>query len=243
MFCLKWLLSAVMILCISSASLIAQQPAFLVVETFRTTDCPPCDAVETELTQIRQQNDVKNLPTYVLVFHADPTESGNGFTKPEFTNRLNAYAQMLQAQQVVYPLIVANGEHNIPAEMDNKLLEKARRDASKLAPAASITLEARKTGFQDIIVQYNITPDLRGNLLQVALVQKQGKSPDEAGESNYIQIVRDFKSLRFRGEVTTGNVSVKIPNGVEAANLQIIAFSQNQISGQIVAAAVTDIDG
>ena len=219
----------------------AQQPGFAVIELFTTENCPICDQVEAALSQMKKGTAQQYPDALFVVYHTSSSESPGPYVKADYANRQNAYCQAFQKAEISHPQIIVNGTTNLGADLQTRRIEQAIQSSTRSAPGAHIELKARKTGFQDVTIRYEVTPELRGNLLQILLVQKEGDAL--GGPQPHVQIVRDFKSVRFRGEVTVGNETCRIPGGVDNSNLEIIAFSQNPISGQIVAVASCPIDG
>ena len=111
------------------------------------------------------------------------------------------------------------------------------------AGEARITAEARVRG-RAIEVAYQTAGLVPGQVVQVALVQREAASSVARGENRgrqlrHVQVVRAFETRRD----AAGTVRLDLPRGLDAANARVVAFVQQGETGPVAAVATADVAG
>jgi hypothetical protein len=114
-------------------------------------------------------------------------------------------------------------------------------DASlKSIPQAELTLKDLVTKKGGISFAYTARYNAPNMFLQLALIQKKAETKVVKGENkgrtlSHIQIVRDFQTIDLKGK-TDGVIQLPLSSGGQPANFEVIAFLQNNQTGEIITA-------
>ena len=210
---------------------------FAVVELFTSEGCSSCPPADKLLAKIQEESAGK--PVYILAFHVDYWNHQGWrdvFSQKEFTKRQYQYASWLNLETVYTPQVVVNGRHELIGSQEETLRRALNLELRSAAPAqlnADAQISAGKLN-----LAYQTANAGRATVLQVALVQKVAHTMVKRGENAgrllpHVQIVRSIQSFPAAG---SGNVAVKLPDGFNPTDWEVITFLQNTQTGAIIAA-------
>jgi hypothetical protein len=224
----------------SVLSLTGPAKGFAVVELFTSEGCSSCPPADQLVARIQQEE--KDLPVYILAFHVDYWDRlgwKDAFSDARYTQRQNQYASWLNLQSVYTPQIVVNGRKEFVGSQENTLRD-AIHSGLEQTPAAQLTLSDIRLDQGKVDWHYAIQNAAANSSLIVALVQRSAATDVKAGENSgrtlsHVQIVRNLSSTAI-GTGANGTGSLALPPGLASGDAELIAFVQNDGSGQIVAA-------
>ncbi|UYQ91725.1 DUF1223 domain-containing protein [Chitinophaga horti] len=208
--------------------------SFAVIELFTSEGCSSCPPADHLIAQLREADTARQL--YILAFHVDYWDHQgwkDRFSQAAWSQRQQAYATWLNRRQIYTPQLIVNGTS-----------EHIGSDANAVTTALSAALAA--SGDRQLRISaaidgkfIDISHTNTRNNLQLALVQKDGRSNVRRGENAgselvHVQIVRELITVRA-GE--TGNVRMRSPQDFDAKTWELIGFVQDAESGRITDAA------
>ena len=216
---------------------------FAVVELFTSegcSSCPPADEVMIKLSREFPDH------VYFLGYHVDYWDYigwKDEFAGTEYTKRQNRYAEVFSLTSIYTPQVIVNGEKELVGSRENQLRTAIQEDL-KGQVSSVIELNAKKTNEESITVSYKITGS-ENIILNIALVQLKASSNVKRGENkghqlNHINVVRELKTIAITKNVNDP-VGLKIPPGLPAKDLKVIAFIQNDKNMKITGATETAI--
>lgn len=242
-FCLSALIASVALLtsfCTNHKSAVTMHPnqtindsGFAVVELFTSEGCSSCPSADKAVEELAKQYPGN---VYVLSFHVDYWNRlgwKDEFSKAEYTQRQSNYASQFNLQSIYTPQVVINGKHEFVGSDKAKLQSFTTNELKK--PSSNkidLTAEAKANGV--INVEYNFSTNTKAQL-HIALVQNEATTDVKRGENggrklHHINIVREMKTVSS----SKGNVELKIPDDLTAADVKIIAYLQER-NGAITA--------
>jgi len=212
---------------------------FAIVELFTSEGCSSCPPADEAVKQI-----VKEYPenVYILGFHVDYWNYigwTDVFSNPVYSERQREYANHFGLSSIYTPQVVVNGENEFVGSKE-ALLRTTVQEKLKEKPISGIVLSAKNSTAGNIIVSFKINTDEK-NLLHIALVQLEATTAVKRGENggrklNHINVVREFKTIAFKNNFEA-TAKFKIPGGLVAKDLKLIAFLQNEADLKISGAA------
>jgi hypothetical protein len=211
-----------------------------VVELFTSEGCSSCPSADALMPKLKEQYGDALI---VLSFHVDYWDRlgwKDVFSKPEWTRRQNEYTAALNTDNIYTPQAVVDGKNHITGSNRSVLEELIEKGLGAQQPTV-IMLSAKKEG-SNITVAYD-APLQRDETLNIALVQHHATTNVRRGENGgrvlqHYNVVRDFKSL----EAGNDSLSFKLPDGLTAANVSVIAFVQHKGDMHISAAKEVSIE-
>ncbi len=214
---------------------------FAVVELFTSDGCSSCPAAETALSQL---NDEHQQNVYVMEFHVDYWNYigwKDVFSSSEYTKRQQQYANVLGLSTTYTPQAIVNGKNELVGS-DKSKLHSLVKAARQNAPENVIGLTA-KAKADNITISYTVA-NTRGQLLNIALVQKTAETDVRKGENSgrklkHINIVRELKVMDAREK---GEVRLALPKGRAASDFIVIAYTQSKDAWKITGATEKIID-
>jgi len=212
---------------------------FAVVELFTSEGCSSCPPADAVIAKLEKENTDK--PIYILAFHVDYWNRlgwKDVFSSAEYSQRQQQYSKWL-GSDVYTPQAVVNGRTELIGSEEGKLRTIIKTDLEK-APGTALALSNIKVNGNKADVQYHITGSASGNVLLLAVIEKNAQSKVERGENSgrtlsHVQIVRGLTSATVKKD--DSNVSVDLPKGFDSKAYEIIAFLQNPANGEITGAA------
>ncbi|MBA4168681.1 MAG: DUF1223 domain-containing protein [Chitinophagaceae bacterium] len=209
---------------------------FAVIELFTSEGCSSCPAADEALSRIA--DDYKQN-VYVMEFHVDYWNRlgwKDSFSSAAYSERQRQYAGTSAGDGVYTPQAIINGSTHLVGSDEKKI----RKDIDELLASTAgdnIELTGKDNGNHFITMTYSFD-NHNNNVLNVALVQLKSQTKVRAGENNghtlkHIHIVRDFKTETL----SAGSLHLAIPEGMEAKDCGVIAYSQNSKTHVVTGAA------
>jgi hypothetical protein len=203
---------------------------FAVIELFTSEGCSSCPPADETLSKLALAYPGK---VYALGFHVDYWDKlgwKDAYSSSDYTERQKEYTRVLRVRSTYTPQAIVNGWNQMNGSNDAGLKAAVEEELSKPSDK-TIGLHADFDG-KKIKVAYKLTnPGM--DRLNIALVQLHAESQVKAGENSghtlqHINIVRDFKTEGPGGGGDgSGSVSFKLPKGLTASDLKVIAYLQN----------------
>jgi len=223
-----------------------QDRPFVVVELFSSEGCSACpsaDLLVGKLTAWARQN---NKPIYPLIFHVDYWNNlgwRDVFSRSEFTQRQNNYAQIFKDQGLYTPQMVINGSDAFVGSDQTQLENALNRE---LSMAAGVILHiglTKKDG--QIIVKYSADGFSKGDVLNMALVERGLSTDVTAGENagrtlHHDNVVREFQMIPLTKAVSQARMSLN--RIADTSQASVIVYVQNPQTMLIEAARQEDVD-
>jgi len=241
----------------------AAAPHPVLVELFTSqgcSSCPAADAFVADLPRLGFGRD-RVIP---LTFHVDYWDDlgwKDPFASPRFTERQRAYARSGRLRApggedglhgVYTPQMVVGGRVHFSGGRRDVALAELQRAAS-LPEDADLAVQAALDGTaRNVLVTARVTarsPAKPGEdwRLLVALAQKQARTAvghgENAGETLTEAAIARWLSpaLAVPGDGAPVQVSAPVPAGMPARELELVAFVQQQSTGQVLGVRSLDL--
>ncbi|RYU89447.1 DUF1223 domain-containing protein [Mucilaginibacter terrigena] len=213
---------------------------FAVVELFTSEGCSSCPPADGLIAKIQKESAGK--PVYILAYHVDYWNRlgwKDVFSKAEFSHRQSAYSVWLKLKGVYTPQAIVNGKTEFVGSEQGSLYNAIRTGLGK-GTVTPVSLTNVNVSGHNAVLKYNAANAADNTTLQLALVQKNAVSHIKSGENNgrtlsHIQIVNELKGIPL-GEHKQGETNIKLPGNFTAAGFELIAFVQNNATGEITGA-------
>ena len=218
-----------------------------VLELFTSQGCSSCPPADELLAQIQALQAEHKLPVYCLSFHVDYWNSlgwTDPFSKPQFSKRQRDYARGFGSRSVYTPQLIVNGRREFVGSKASAAKE-ALREALDGKSVASIELSAKlKSDSSRVALNYQLTGAPNDSVLNVAVVQRQGKNQVPRGENagrslKHVNVVREFVTRQVTS--AQGELKLPLPQGVKPSELGVIAYLQSKADGHILGAAAAEL--
>jgi hypothetical protein len=216
----------------------AHNKGFAVLELFTSegcSSCPPADALMAKI-----QRETAGTPVYILAFHVDYWDRQgwkDRFSDAAFSARQRRYAVWLNLETVYTPQLVVNGSSEYIGADEGKI-SQAMAEALAGRSTDTLALQGRVEGNR-LQVAYHTNATTRNTKLLLALVQKNAQSSVRAGENagrtlSHVQVVHTLAETDIAEGKT---VSMRLPDGFNSSDWELIGFVQRQDNGHILTAA------
>jgi len=213
---------------------------FAVIELFTSEGCSSCPPADELIASV--QKETAGKPVYILAYHVDYWNRlgwKDVFSKAEYSQRQSTYSKWLKLSGVYTPQAIVNGKTEFVGSAQGSLHNTINAELKNEAKAR-VTLSNVAVNGHSATLNYNATGYTDNTTLQLALVQKNAVSHVKSGENggrtlSHIQIVTDLKGIPL-GKNKQGETAVKLPDTFTTAGFELIAFLQNNTTGQITGA-------
>lgn len=242
---MKKIILILVIGCLSISGLYAKVKdpvkGFAVVELFTSEGCSSCPPADELVAKFQRENAGRSL--YILAFHVDYWDKlgwKDVFSNESYSRRQYKYSDWLNLRSVYTPQVIVNGKTEFVGS-DERSLRSSVQTGFQQPRTARLNLEELKVVYDQVSLQYTAEGVAGHDRLVVALVQKSALTQVKRGENgghtlNHVQIVRNLQTIMIDGK-NTGVCGINIPKGLDPSGLEVIAFLQNNDTGQIRAAA------
>ena len=215
---------------------------FALVELFTSqgcSSCPPADRLLRDLLSDAEQKDI-----YALSFHVDYWNYlgwKDPYSDAAFSQRQRKYAQKFRSSRVYTPQMIVNGTQ-----------EFVGSDRTRAAIAIEKALSRQHDAFielkwypQSQKLRYEVQGTSEASVLRIALVEKKIENSVPRGENrgrklSHVQVVRKYESIPL-GRDAAGDLSFTIPKDLDASQLEIVAYVQNQDSWMVTGATKVEL--
>lgn len=219
---------------------------FAVVELFTSEGCSSCPAADIVVAKIKKE--YADQPVYILAYHVDYWNRlgwRDVFSNAAFSKRQYQYASWIKGSSVYTPQIVVNGNKEFIGSEESTLRNAVKAGEQKVS-SAQLTLSELKLNGNKALFTYHTDGASNNTLLVYTIVQHAAQTKVEAGENSgrtlgHVQIVRELQTTALNSS-GYGNASIAVPKSLSSHDLEIIAFLQNKITGEITAAYKTDLE-
>jgi hypothetical protein len=215
---------------------------FAVVELFTSegcSSCPPADAAVAKL--------INDFPekVYVLGFHVDYWDHlgwKDNYSSEKYSERQEHYANVFHLNSVYTPQAIVNGAREFVGSDERKMYGVVQEDLhQKFSSYLKLTT---KDSDKRINIHFETNADA-GNQLNIALIQEHAETKVMRGENqgrtlNHVNVVRDFKTVDVKG--SNGDMSLQLPEGMNAKDFVVIGFVQSGTTLKINAADEAKIE-
>lgn len=216
---------------------------FAVVELFTSEGCSSCPPADELLVKLQREANTKNI--YLLAYHVDYWDRlgwKDQFSSNDFTKRQQKYQDWLNLYVMYTPQFIINGTTEFAGYNETALFEKVSH-ALKTKQSGSLEVTPSASS-ASLIVKFKTDKIQDNSNLFVAVIQKQAISKVEHGENkgntlHHVQIVKQLNS--FPLDKKEGNVKIPRPENFNSKDFEIIGFTQNTNTGQILQTTKADL--
>jgi hypothetical protein len=229
-----------LVFCLSLAAVLPgkAQPNAVVVELFTSQGCSSCPAADKNLSEIIQRAVKDGNPIYGLSFHVDYWNYigwKDPYSNKEFTERQRKYAGQLNLHTIYTPQMIVNGRDEFVGSNKSDA-EESIKEALRDSPAYQIKVTSIRTTSDMVTIQYALDKDAHGELLNVAIVERNLENNVTRGENqgrklHHDNVVRSFKTIQLK---RNGEIQISGSN-VNSQNSSVILYVQDA-AGHVVAA-------
>ena len=217
-----------------------------VVELFTSQGCSSCPPADELLARIDEWSNGSGVPVYCLSFHVDYWNRlgwNDPYSSQQFSARQRAYARAFESDRVYTPQMIVNGEEEFVGSQGGDATEALKR-ALKREPKYTIELQARPSDDGSALIQYRITGNEPGRVLNIALVQKGVENDVPRGENAgralaHVNVVRSLKTVLL--DEPSGEVVINLPKELKYADVHVVAYVQHRHTLQIHGASTAQI--
>ncbi len=217
----------------------------VIIELFTSQGCSSCPAADKNLSEILKRYTKENASVYGLSFHVDYWNHigwKDPYSNKEFTTRQRQYAQQMNLSSIYTPQMIVNGANEFVGSNANDA-DVSINEALKNAPAYHIKITNISRANQMITITYTINKESNGEILNVALVEKNVENYVSRGENegrklHHDNVVRSFKTVQLQ---RTGEIYIPI-GSINIQNSSVILYIQNK-DWRILGAASKSLEG
>ena len=221
------------------------QKGFAVVELFTSQGCSSCPSADENLADLTERAAKSGDKIVTLSFHVDYWNYlgwKDPYSLADATKRQRLYAGVHGSKQVYTPQMVVNGKTELLGsnrEGSRAAIKNALKTRNESEIAVTSSLQDN-----DVVVDWNAYGFKPDDLLNIALVQDNAVDRVESGENGgrtlkHTNVVRDFHIVNPVKE--KGSLKLRIPEGVSAEKLHIVAYLQSPMDANIHAVDVSRI--
>lgn len=215
---------------------------FALIELFTSEGCSSCPPADELVAKIQKED--KDKAVYILAYHVDYWNNlgwKDQFSNAAYSQRQRQYAAWLNAE-VYTPQIVVNGKKEFVGSQEGTLRNAIQSGLQK-QDNSGLTFSNTHIDHEQLSVQYQTKG---GNTLLIAFVQKAAASQVKHGENggrtlSHVNIVKALNSVALHQP--NGNASVRLPEGYNQQTWDIIGFTQNTSTGEVLSAQRITVQG
>lgn len=213
---------------------------FAVVELFTSEGCSSCPPADQLVARIQKED--AGEPVYILAYHVDYWNRlgwKDAFSSAAYSKRQEGYAAYLHLQSVYTPQIVVNGSREFVGS-DEGALRNAIRSGLAQKPTAGLALQISASGAGEADIHYTAGGYGKNTELLVAVLEKNAQTDVKRGENqgrllHHVQIVRQLQAIALKDH--SGSVKLRLPEGFNSRDWEIVGFLQDKANGHIIAGA------
>lgn len=219
----------------------------VVVELFTSQGCSSCPPADQLLASIAALHNEHQLPVYCLSFHVDYWNSlgwKDPYSSKQYSDRQRRYSKALSARGIYTPQMIVNGETEFVGSRGGDAKQAIKKALSTNATSTVKLTASLSADNTNTAVEYEVTGNSTGALLNIALVQNSAVNEVPRGENSgrqltHVGVVRSFQTVALDSQ--SGKLDIKLPPGLDTQNATIVAFVQNRQSMQISGASVANL--
>ncbi len=222
-----------------TAADVAAPTPLVVVELFTSEGCSSCPPADALLRTLATRPDV-----VALSFHVDYWDRlgwRDPFSSAAFTARQQAYARSLDGR-VYTPEMVVGGTVGFVGSRRGEAQTQIAAALERPAPSR-IALTAAPGAGRTVRVTYAATGAPEPSVVHLALVQSEATTEVRRGENGgrtlrHANVVRAFETHAE----ASGEASLPLPDGLDAGDVQVVAYVQRGQTGAISGAATAAVE-
>lgn len=211
----------------------------VVVELFTSEGCSSCPPADDLLRSLAARHDV-----VALSFHVDYWDRlgwRDPFSHAAYTARQQAYARSLDGR-VYTPEMVVGGTVGFVGSRRGEAQAQIAAALGRPAPAR-VTLAASRGDGRAVRVTFAVEDAPEPSVVHVALVQTEATTQVRHGENGgrtlrHANVVRGFETHRE----ASGEISFALPDGLDAADVQVVAYVQPGETGAVAGVATAAVE-
>jgi hypothetical protein len=215
------------------------EKGFAVLELFTSEGCSSCPSADNLLAKI--QNEYKDQSVYILAFHVDYWDKQGWkdvFSSRDYTDRQREYGNRFNTGSIYTPQLVVNGKSEFVGSNEFKTRDAIKRSLTT-ENKTKLSIQSNREA-EKLILNYQVSEGSKNSRLLIAIVQKSAVTKVERGENkgrllSHVQIVRSLHSETL-SEKGKGISTIKLPNGFNSQEWEVIALVQELNSKEISAA-------
>ncbi|HYV94189.1 MAG TPA: DUF1223 domain-containing protein [Chitinophagales bacterium] len=227
----------------------ANENGIAVIELFTSEGCSSCPPADELLSDLKTTMAGKNV--FLLAFHVDYWNYlgwKDRFSDAAFSKRQSHYADVLHAE-VYTPQMIVNGETVFVGSKRSEAIDAIGVALKNPATTKIQFQNGYEKDEEQVKVQFNILTeshgddDLKDEVLNIALVQKEAASEVARGENggkklHHGNVVRSFISI---GASHEGSAEISVPSELRNQTVTIVCYTQNKNSLEITGAGSADV--
>lgn len=219
--------------------------SFVVIELFTSEGCSSCPPADRLLAKLAKQESTRRF--FLLSYHVDYWDYlgwKDRFSSPSFSDRQRWYAVKFASRRIYTPQMIINGTQAFVGSREDIAgveIEKALKQ--KAAAKLSLKIvDHREKKVSLVALTNEEIPS--STVLLMSIIQKFAETAVLRGENRgeKLQHVNVVRTLQKATAVANQQIPITLrrPLDVQAEQLQIMAFLQDENSGEILAASVID---
>ncbi len=217
-----------------------------VVELFTSEGCSSCPPADKALASLTARAKASALPVYTLSFHVDYWNYlgwRDPFSSASYSERQHAYSGISANGGTYTPQVVVNGSAECVGS-DSSRIGDLIDAALARKPRTQIELRARRSA-QGIEVDYRVSGDTQGRVLNLALLEPRAESQVEHGENAgerlaHVNVVRSFAS-RALSDANAGHWTLPVGSAFAADRVGVVAFAEDATQRDISGATALEL--
>jgi len=221
----------------------------VLVELFTSEGCSDCPPADTLLAHLQQDQPVASAYVVALEEHVDYWDHlgwRDRFSSHELTLRQNEYASRLRLDDNYTPQMIVDGTDQFVGSDSAKALRAVAAAAGK--PKLRLTLSplvVHGSQLSAAVSVESVQAPLPGIDLYTALVQRTATTNVANGENggrtlHHVSTVLSLAKIGDARKATTPfQFSLRIPAGVDPANLAAVVFAQKSGQGEVQGAVIS----
>ena len=209
-----------------------------VVELFTSEGCSSCPPADKNLVDIRQAAETNHTPVYVLAWHVDYWNR-LGWSDPYSTavasQRQSDYSESFKLDEVYTPQMIVNGHVGFVGSRSDRssqeIIKALARPQTATVSVGELKLGKPSPGGQTVSLAYATKNAPARARLLIAATESRLTSKVASGENKgrllrHDGVVRTFVELEL-DHAATGQATLTLPKGVDAKQVDVIAFIED----------------
>jgi hypothetical protein len=208
-----------------------------VVELFTSEGCSSCPPADALLAEIAAEAEAAGARVYTLSFHVDYWNDlgwEDPYSKREYTNRQRRYQQRFRNDSIYTPQMIVNGgDEFVGSPFTGRASARSAIATALGVPAAVGVTLSPAAAEADLTVRYVVSAPPAASVLYLALVENGLTTEVAAGENDgerlpHHAVVRTLVPVLLEPNATgEGQATVRVPDGVDRAQAELLGFVQD----------------
>ncbi len=227
----------------------ANSPTPVLVELFTSEGCSSCPPADRLLQELDSKQPIAGAQLIVLSEHVTYWNSDgwkDPFSSQDITDRQNAYGKQFKLASVYTPQMVVDGESQFTGSDERSLRESVEKARAERTIPVKISSTIDSPGK----LKARVDASEGSGTVYLVLALNHAESQVLRGENgghrlSHVAVVQSFEQIGNlkKGKEFSRDVEIKIPRGVDPANLRVVAFVQQPDStdnpGKVIGAALS----